>query len=84
MPVCPLCNQPVPVNRGESVDRRVGEHIDRDCRADQKKRRIYANRCSAEGCRKREVCDVSVITLNYIYLSDGTDHVQQLSTQLLS
>lgn len=55
VPVCPLCNKPVPVNRGESADQRVNEHIDRECQADEKKRRIYANRCSFQGCKKREV-----------------------------
>ncbi|KAF4014103.1 hypothetical protein G4228_005457 [Cervus hanglu yarkandensis] len=41
VPVCPLCNVPVPVARGESPDRAVGEHIDRDCRSDpaQQKRK---------------------------------------------
>uniref|UniRef100_A0A2K6FG91 Zinc finger AN1-type containing 2B n=1 Tax=Propithecus coquereli TaxID=379532 RepID=A0A2K6FG91_PROCO len=34
VPVCPLCNVPVPVARGEPPDRAVGEHIDRDCRSD--------------------------------------------------
>ncbi|KAG8520888.1 AN1-type zinc finger protein 2B [Galemys pyrenaicus] len=41
VPVCPLCNVPVPVARGEPPDRAVGEHIDRDCRFDpaQQKRK---------------------------------------------
>lgn len=30
VPVCPLCNNPVPVKKGEIPDV-VGEHIDRDC-----------------------------------------------------
>lgn len=42
VPVCPLCNVPVPVARGEPPDRAVGEHIDRDCRSDpaQQKRKV--------------------------------------------
>ncbi|KAF0882895.1 ZFN2A protein, partial [Crocuta crocuta] len=31
VPVCPLCNKPVPVKKGEIPDVVVGEHIDRDC-----------------------------------------------------
>lgn len=31
MPVCPLCNVPIPVKRGEIPDVVVGEHMDRDC-----------------------------------------------------
>jgi hypothetical protein len=57
VPVCPLCNQPVPVARGETPDFRVGQHIDRDCKSDPAvaKRKIYANRCSLDGCKKKEV-----------------------------
>lgn len=42
MPVCPLCNTPVPVRRGEMPDVVVGEHIDRDCRSDpaQRQRKV--------------------------------------------
>lgn len=31
VPVCPLCNVPVPVKRGEIPDVVVSEHMDRDC-----------------------------------------------------
>uniref|UniRef100_I3N9K1 Zinc finger AN1-type containing 2A n=3 Tax=Marmotini TaxID=337730 RepID=I3N9K1_ICTTR len=31
VPVCPLCNVPIPVKRGEIPDVVVGEHIDKDC-----------------------------------------------------
>ncbi|EFB16460.1 hypothetical protein PANDA_013399, partial [Ailuropoda melanoleuca] len=31
VPVCPLCNNPVPIKKGEIPDMVVGEHIDRDC-----------------------------------------------------
>lgn len=42
VPVCPLCNIPIPVKRGEMPDIKVGEHIDRDCRSDpaQRKRKV--------------------------------------------
>lgn len=42
VPVCPLCNTPVPIKRGEMPDIKVGEHIDRDCKSDpaQRKRKV--------------------------------------------
>lgn len=42
VPVCPLCNTPIPVKRGEMPDIKVGEHIDRDCKSDpaQRKRKV--------------------------------------------
>ncbi|XP_059783403.1 AN1-type zinc finger protein 2B isoform X1 [Balaenoptera ricei] len=57
VPVCPLCNVPVPVARGEPPDRAVGEHIDGDCRSDpaQQKRKIFTNKCERSGCRQREM-----------------------------
>ncbi|GCB77118.1 hypothetical protein scyTo_0019966 [Scyliorhinus torazame] len=57
VPVCPLCNTPVPVRRGEMPDIRVGEHIDRECRSDpaQKKRKIFTNKCSKTGCKQKEM-----------------------------
>ncbi|GFT10851.1 AN1-type zinc finger protein 2B [Nephila pilipes] len=64
VPVCPLCNNPVPSRRGEQPDIAVGEHIDRDCQADPAvaKRKIYTNKCGLKGCRQKEViritCDI--------------------------
>lgn len=42
VPVCPLCNTPIPIKRGEMPDIKVGEHIDRDCKSDpaQRKRKV--------------------------------------------
>ncbi|XP_005860903.1 PREDICTED: AN1-type zinc finger protein 2A isoform X1 [Myotis brandtii] len=31
VPVCPLCNHPISVKKGEIPDVVVGEHMDRDC-----------------------------------------------------
>ncbi|XP_014304793.1 AN1-type zinc finger protein 2A isoform X1 [Myotis lucifugus] len=31
VPVCPLCNRPIPIKKGEIPDVVVGEHMDRDC-----------------------------------------------------
>lgn len=64
VPVCPLCNKPVPSKRGEQPDIAVGQHIDRDCQADPAiaKRKIYTNKCCVKGCKQKEViqltCDV--------------------------
>ncbi|XP_046853168.1 AN1-type zinc finger protein 2A-like [Xenia sp. Carnegie-2017] len=61
VPVCPLCNKPIPVKRGEPPDIKVGEHIDRDCLSDPAKenRKLNANRCSAKGCKKRELVPIT-------------------------
>lgn len=64
VPVCPLCNEPVPSKRGEQPDIAVGQHIDRDCQADPaiSKRKIYTNKCNVKGCKQKEViritCDI--------------------------
>ena len=59
VPVCPLCNAPVPVPRGQTPDIVVGRHIDDDCQSDpakEKRNKIYTNRCSNKGCKTKEVC----------------------------
>ncbi|NXJ73955.1 ZFN2B protein, partial [Trogon melanurus] len=60
VPVCPLCNTPVPVRRGEMPDVVVGEHIDRDCKSDpaQRKRKIFTNKCFKPGCKQKEMMKV--------------------------
>lgn len=60
VPVCPLCNEPVPFKRGELPDIRVGEHIDRHCKSDPAKRhKIYTNRCNKKGCKTKELVKIS-------------------------
>ncbi|XP_048846255.1 AN1-type zinc finger protein 2A isoform X1 [Brienomyrus brachyistius] len=61
VPVCPLCNTPVPVNRGEIPDIKVGEHIDRECKSDpaQRKKKIFTNKCSKGGCKQKEMIKVT-------------------------
>ncbi|KAK9534711.1 hypothetical protein VZT92_007141 [Zoarces viviparus] len=61
VPVCPLCDIPIPVKRGEMPDIKVGEHIDRDCKSDpaQRKRKIFTNRCSKGGCKQKEMMRVT-------------------------
>ncbi|XP_054755113.2 AN1-type zinc finger protein 2A-like isoform X1 [Lytechinus pictus] len=60
VPVCPLCNKPVPVKRGEAPDIGVSDHIDRECQSDPavKKRKVYSNRCTKKGCKQRELVPV--------------------------
>ncbi|XP_044289550.1 AN1-type zinc finger protein 2A [Varanus komodoensis] len=63
VPICPLCNSPIPVRKGESPDAVVGVHMDRDCKRDSvlQKPKIFVNRCFQPGCKKKEmmqlVCD---------------------------
>ncbi|KAJ8391861.1 hypothetical protein AAFF_G00084770 [Aldrovandia affinis] len=61
VPVCPLCNTPIPIKRGEMPDIKVGEHIDRDCRADpgQRKPKVFTNKCSKGGCKQKEMIKVT-------------------------
>jgi len=62
VPICPLCNQAVPsLNRDQSPDRVVSEHIDRDCKSDpalKKRQKVYSNKCSLISCKQREAIQV--------------------------
>ncbi|CAK9827877.1 AN1-type zinc finger protein 2B [Anthophora retusa] len=60
VPVCPLCNAPVPIKRGDPPDIAVGQHIDNECQSDLKKpnRKIFSNRCSSKGCKIKEIVQV--------------------------
>ncbi|XP_064637658.1 AN1-type zinc finger protein 2A-like [Lineus longissimus] len=62
VPVCPLCNKPIPVKPNQLPDIAVNEHIDSDCQSDPAKERrgkVYSNRCSSKGCKQRELIPVS-------------------------
>lgn len=43
VPVCPLCNQPVPVGRNQEADAIVGAHMDNDCQSQpaQARRKVH-------------------------------------------
>ena len=60
VPVCPLCQAPIPIKRGELPDKRVGQHIDSDCQSDKalSHRKVFTNACSAKGCKKKEMMRV--------------------------
>nr|XP_033770831.1 AN1-type zinc finger protein 2A isoform X1 [Geotrypetes seraphini] len=57
VPVCPLCNTPIAVRKGEVPDKAVGEHIDQKCKYNpsQHKQKIFTNKCLNPGCKKREL-----------------------------
>ena len=53
VPVCPMCNEPVPTAKGVSPDVTVGRHLDQFCKQETKK--IYTNQCTMRGCKKKEL-----------------------------
>ncbi|XP_023792558.1 AN1-type zinc finger protein 2A isoform X2 [Cyanistes caeruleus] len=57
VPVCPLCNTPIPVQKGEIPDIVVGAHIDKDCKYNpaQQKQKIFTNKCLKPGCKRKEM-----------------------------
>ncbi|XP_023603832.1 AN1-type zinc finger protein 2A isoform X2 [Myotis lucifugus] len=60
VPVCPLCNRPIPIKKGEIPDVVVGEHMDRDCGCRPgKKEKVFTFRCSKKGCKKKEMLPVA-------------------------
>jgi len=63
VPVCPMCDKPVPSKPGSPPDEAVSRHLDRDCRVDQKKN----PRCSKVKCKTRELIrvDCDQCNLNY-------------------
>merc|ERR1711963_586575 len=54
VPVCPLCDQPVPSKPGAVPDEAVSRHLDRDCQKDRKRN----PRCSKVKCKVRELIKV--------------------------
>ncbi|NXJ70208.1 ZFN2B protein, partial [Rostratula benghalensis] len=57
---CVLCSAPIPVQRGETPDAVVGAHMDKDCNYNppEQKQRIFTNKCSKPGCKRKEVVKV--------------------------
>ncbi|KAJ8931840.1 hypothetical protein NQ314_015237 [Rhamnusium bicolor] len=60
VPVCPLCNKPIPVQKGQHPDFVVGAHIDTDCQSDPAKsrRKVFTNKCLFRRCKNKEVIPV--------------------------
>ncbi|CAB3398819.1 unnamed protein product [Caenorhabditis bovis] len=57
VPVCPLCNQPVPTPKNVNADFQINTHIENNCDI-VKEAKIYTNRCSVKGCKKKELIPV--------------------------
>ncbi|XP_011504366.1 PREDICTED: AN1-type zinc finger protein 2A-like [Ceratosolen solmsi marchali] len=79
VPVCPLCNAPVPSKRGDPPDLAIGLHIDNDCRSDfgKNRRKIFSNKCSSKGCKIKEIVQVKCKECNKNYClkhRHPTDH----------
>jgi len=60
VPVCPLCNTPIPVARGAVPDLAVSAHIEENCQM-KKKDKVFTNKCNKPKCKKKElvacICD---------------------------
>nr|CAI5835283.1 unnamed protein product [Callosobruchus analis] len=60
VPVCPLCNKPIPVGKDLHPDFVVGAHIDTDCQSDPAKshRKVFTNKCAYKRCKTKEIIPV--------------------------
>jgi len=54
VPVCPLCNQPIPVSRGSLPDLAVSQHIEAGC-STKSKEKVFSNKCHKTKCKKKEL-----------------------------
>lgn len=54
VPICPRCNKVVPLSGIESPQAVLKSHLDRNCQSAEKRLKVYTNRCSVLGCRKKE------------------------------
>ncbi|XP_052282236.1 AN1-type zinc finger protein 2B-like isoform X2 [Dreissena polymorpha] len=69
VPVCPLCNKPIPLKKGQVADEEVGRHIDSDCQSDpaKERRKVYTNKCSMKGCKVKELIPVKCDKCHHNY-----------------
>ncbi|KAK5644182.1 hypothetical protein RI129_008027 [Pyrocoelia pectoralis] len=79
VPVCPLCNIPIPIQRGQLPDLTVSNHIDSDCQSDpaKQKRKVFTNKCSFKSCKTKEVIPIICDECTYNYClkhRHTTDH----------
>ncbi|XP_039294520.1 AN1-type zinc finger protein 2A [Nilaparvata lugens] len=69
VPVCPLCNTPIPSTRGDPPDIAVSAHIDSQCQSQPAKnrRKVYTHRCALKGCKSKEMIALvcNECTLNF-------------------
>uniref|UniRef100_A0A8R1HJ79 AN1-type domain-containing protein n=1 Tax=Caenorhabditis japonica TaxID=281687 RepID=A0A8R1HJ79_CAEJA len=54
VPICPLCENPVPTPKDVNVDYQVNAHIQNNCQP-PKRAKVYSNACSVPKCRKKEL-----------------------------
>eukprot|EP00092_Neocalanus_flemingeri_P027087 GFUD01029373.1.p1 GENE.GFUD01029373.1~~GFUD01029373.1.p1 ORF type:complete len:285 (+),score=84.37 GFUD01029373.1:343-1197(+) len=54
VPVCPLCNTPIPVPRGTVPDLAVSAHIEQNCQK-KSKEKVFNNKCNKPKCKKKEL-----------------------------
>merc|ERR1711976_806123 len=66
VPVCPLCNQPIPVSRGSVPDTAVSEHIENNCKV-RSKEKVFSSKCNKSKCKKKELvpCICDTCKLNF-------------------
>jgi predicted nucleic acid binding AN1-type Zn finger protein len=71
VPVCPICNKPVPVGRDEDPNVRMNMHISTNCKDPEKtvSKKAFVNICSVNGCSKKEAIPFTCknCKLKYIY-----------------
>uniref|UniRef100_A0A0N4ZMU8 AN1-type domain-containing protein n=1 Tax=Parastrongyloides trichosuri TaxID=131310 RepID=A0A0N4ZMU8_PARTI len=65
VPICPLCNKPVPVGKNEDINNIMNNHIENGCKEIRKK--IYTNACNANRCKKKELVPIKCVKCNLNY-----------------
>ncbi|GJJ69901.1 hypothetical protein EMPS_02250 [Entomortierella parvispora] len=60
VPICPLCDKPVPVKKGEDPNLRMEQHISAGCPepAATVSKPIYTNSCNVKGCKNRSAIPI--------------------------
>ncbi|KAF9580093.1 zinc finger, AN1-type domain [Lunasporangiospora selenospora] len=60
VPICPLCNKPVPIKKGEDPNVRMEQHISAGCPepATTTSKPIYTNSCNFKPCKNRSAIPV--------------------------
>ncbi|KAF9349505.1 hypothetical protein BGX26_012201 [Mortierella sp. AD094] len=60
VPICPLCDRPVPIKKGEDPNVRMEQHIAAGCPepATTTSKPIYTNSCNAKACKNRSAIPI--------------------------
>ncbi|KAF9174353.1 hypothetical protein BGX21_004694 [Mortierella sp. AD011] len=60
VPICPLCDKPVPIKKGEDPNIRMEQHIAAGCPepATTTSKPIYTNSCNAKACKNRSAIPI--------------------------